>query len=79
MSDYIKRSDAIDAIDAICESCEYYKNERIVEKLNIPVITSMLGRDLLSGKDQLNYGYVGAAYGHRYANLLIYKKADLII
>lgn len=33
MSDYIKRSDAIDAIDAICESCEYYKNERIVEKL----------------------------------------------
>lgn len=58
---------------------ERVKIKKAVEKLNIPVITSMLGRDLLLGEDQLNYGYVGAAYGHRYANLLIYKKADLII
>ena len=52
---------------------------KCVEQLQVPVITSMLGRDLLPWESPLNFGYIGAAYGHRYANFLAYKKADLIV
>lgn len=52
---------------------------RYAEKYHIPVITSMLGRDLLSCDHPLNFGHIGGGYGHRYANILAYKKADLII
>lgn len=55
------------------------KVREVVRRLQIPVITSMLARDLLPADDPLNFGYIGAAYGHRYANLLAYKKADLIV
>lgn len=48
-------------------------------KLGIPVLTSMLARDLLPHAHALNFGHIGSAYGHRYANLIIYKKADLVI
>lgn len=51
----------------------------LVNKFNIPVITSMLGRDILPTNHPMNFGYIGAAYGHRYANLITYKKADLIV
>ncbi len=50
-----------------------------VEKYRIPVITSMLGRDLLPADHELNMGHLGGGYGHRYANIISYKKADLIV
>lgn len=50
-----------------------------LEKIGIPVITTMLGRDILPAAHPLNYGYLGSAYGHRYTNLLTDKKADLIV
>jgi len=53
--------------------------EELINKIQIPVITSMLGRDVLPSNHKLNFGFVGAAYGHRYANLIIHKKADLIV
>lgn len=49
------------------------------EKRQIPVITSMLGRDLLGNDHPLNFGHIGGGYGHRYANIIAYKKADLIV
>lgn len=60
-------------------SLEHRMMLKLIEKLQIPVITSLLGRHLLSADDNLNFGYIGAAYGHRYANILAHKKADLII
>lgn len=51
----------------------------IAKNCNIPVITSMLGRDLLAYDDGINMGHLGGGYGHRYANIIIDKKADLII
>lgn len=52
---------------------------RLVDKLNIPVITSMPGIDLVDSDDRRNLGYIGAAYGFRAANIVAYKKADLIL
>ncbi len=51
----------------------------LVEKYNIPLITSMLARDILPYNHKLNFGFIGSGYGHRFANLIAYKKADLII
>jgi acetolactate synthase-1/2/3 large subunit len=51
----------------------------MIRKLGVPVVTSMLGRDIMSCDDPLNFGFIGAAYGHRYANIITHKKADLII
>lgn len=51
----------------------------VLEELGIPVITSMLGRDILPADHPLNYGMIGSAYGHRYANLLAYQKTDYIL
>ncbi len=56
--------------DAVC---------RLVDKLNIPVMTSMPAIDLIDSNDRRNLGYLGAAYGFRAANIVAYKKADLII
>lgn len=52
---------------------------RIIDRLGIPVITSMLGRDLLPADHPLNYGMIGSAYGHRHTNLLACQKADCIL
>lgn len=49
------------------------------EKNNIPVITSMLGKDIVKEDSKVNFGYIGGAYGHRYANLIASKKSDLIV
>lgn len=46
---------------------------------NIPIITSMLGRDIIPSDYELNLGFLGAAYGHRAANIISARKADLII
>lgn len=52
---------------------------QFLELLQIPVITSLPARDLLPGDHPLNLGYIGAAYGHRYANIIVDQKADLIL
>ena len=49
------------------------------EALDIPVITSMLGRDLMPYDHRLNFGHIGGGYGHRYANIIAHKKTDLIV
>ena len=51
----------------------------LVDKLNIPVITTMPAIDLVESQDNRNLGYIGAAYGFRAANIVAYKKADLIL
>ncbi len=51
----------------------------LINKLNIPVITSMPAIDLIPSDDIRNLGYLGAAYGFRAANIVAYKKTDLII
>lgn len=55
------------------------KVRALVNMLNVPVITSMPGIDLLESEDVHNMGYLGAAYGFRAANIIAYKKADLIV
>ena len=52
---------------------------QLIEAMNIPVITSMLGRDIIPCDHPLNYGMIGSAYGHRYSNMIVNTKADLII
>ncbi len=51
----------------------------VIEKINIPVVTSILGRDIMPFDFPVNFGFLGAAYGHRYSNLIVNKKADLIV
>ena len=51
--------------------------QALIEKLKIPVVTSMLGIDCLPYESPYNFGFIGA-YGHRYANFAI-AKSDLII
>jgi len=52
---------------------------QIASKLRLPVITSMLARDLMPYEHELNLGHIGGGYGHRYANVIANKKADLIV
>lgn len=49
----------------------------VVDKLNIPVVTSMPAVDLLPGEHPLMFGFIGA-YGKRVANTLL-EKSDLLI
>ncbi|MCI5598307.1 MAG: thiamine pyrophosphate-binding protein [Ruminococcus sp.] len=66
--------------NGIVKGSDFHKDVlKLVKELNIPIITSLPGRHLLKVDDELNFGYIGAAYGHRYANILAYKKADLIV
>ncbi len=60
-------------------SATHQKTLELVRTLGIPVITSMPARHLFDYDDELNFGFLGAAYGHRYTNILAYKKADLIV
>ena len=48
-------------------------------KLNIPVITSVLAKTMLPYDHPLNFGCIGGAYGHRYANMIAGAKSDLIL
>lgn len=50
---------------------------RILIKLGVPVITSMVAVNTFPSDNKLNYGFLGA-YGHRYANIII-SKCDLLI
>ncbi|MBQ9673423.1 MAG: thiamine pyrophosphate-binding protein [Ruminococcus sp.] len=66
--------------NGIAKGSEFYKDIiALVEQLNIPVVTSLPARHLLAYNHELNFGYIGAAYGHRYANIIAYKKCDLIV
>ncbi len=47
------------------------------QKLQVPVVTSMISVDLLSNDNSLNFGFIGA-YGHRCANIIV-SASDLII
>lgn len=49
------------------------------ERLQIPMVTSLLAKGFLPYKHSLNFGYLGGAYGHRYANMIVSGKSDLII
>ena len=51
----------------------------LARRWKIPVITSVLERSALSWDDPLNFGCIGGAYGHRYANMIANAKADLLI
>lgn len=53
--------------------------DKLVNKYKIPVLTSILGKDLIEEDSPYNLGFIGSAYGHRSANIIIYEKADLII
>ena len=52
---------------------------RFAERMNIPIVTSLLGKEFLPATHRLNFGYLGGSYGHRYANMIVSVKADLII
>ena len=47
------------------------------EKMNIPIVTSMIAMDLLPYEHELNYGFIGA-YGSRTANFIV-AKSDLVL
>lgn len=51
----------------------------MAEKLNIPVITSVLEKSALPYEHPLNFGCIGGAYGHRYANMIANIKSDLLL
>ena len=43
------------------------------------MITSVLARSVLGFRDPLNFGCIGGAYGHRYANMIANAKSDLLL
>lgn len=57
----------------------HYFLKQWIEKLKIPVITSMPAKHLFTHQNSLYMGYIGAAYGNRAANMIASKKADLIV
>ena len=44
-----------------------------------PIVSSLLAKDRFEADDPNYFGYIGSAYGHRYANWIVALKADLII
>lgn len=52
---------------------------KIAEKLNIPVITSVLAKSVVPFDHPMNFGCIGGAYGHRYANMIANVKSDLLL
>ena len=56
-----------------------HKVRKLVDLLKIPVLYSMLGKSFLEDSNPYNYGFMGSAYGMRYANIIGCKKADTII
>lgn len=58
--------------------CHAVKEIRcLIEKLKIPVITSMIGVDIIPTDSPYAFGFLGA-YGHRWANHIVFK-SDLIV
>lgn len=56
----------------------YRTLRQFVEKNQLPVVTSLLGKGFLPAEHPLNFGVVGGAYGHRSANLLVHE-CDLLV
>lgn len=59
---------------------DFYMKEQVrmlLNKINLPVATSMIGIDIISDNYKYNMGFIGA-YGHRTANFCA-MKSDLII
>ncbi len=52
---------------------------RFAEKYQIPIITSVLAKTAVSCNLPLNFGCLGGAYGHRYANMIANAKSDLLL
>src|SRR5665648_316543 len=48
-----------------------------IEKIKVPVVTTMIGIDCIPSDSPYNFGFLGA-YGHRFANFAL-AKCDLII
>lgn len=52
---------------------------KLVNSLKIPVLYSMLAKSFLEDDSPYNFGFLGTAYGQRYANMIGCQKADLIV
>lgn len=52
---------------------------KLVNQLKIPVLYSMMAKSLLADDNPYNFGFMGTAYGQRYANIIGCKKNDLIV
>ncbi len=50
---------------------------KVIDKLQIPVVTSMIAVDVIEYNHPLNFSFIGA-YGTRYSNLIL-SQSDLII
>ncbi len=51
----------------------------LINRLQIPVLYSMLAKSFVEEDSPYNFGFLGTAYGQRYANMIGCQKADLII
>lgn len=60
------------------DKSRYSKLLCFAETNKIPIITTLLAKGALSANHPLNYGVVGGAYGHRSANMMVYK-CDLLV
>lgn len=63
----------VDSRESQAELLEFAENHRI------PMITSVLAKSVLPYGHPLNFGCIGGAYGHRYANMIANAKSDLLI
>lgn len=52
---------------------------QFAERFRIPILTSVLAKSALAVDDPLNFGCLGCAYGHRYANMIANVKSDLLL
>ena len=52
---------------------------RFARSCQIPIITSVLAKSVLAYDDPQNFGCIGGAYGHRYANMIANAKSDLLL
>lgn len=52
---------------------------KLINNLKIPVVYSMLGKSFIEESSPYNFGFMGSAYGKRYANMIGCKKANLIV
>ncbi len=49
------------------------------QTMRMPIVTSLISKDYLPYDHELNYGYLGGAYGNRFANMIVSGKSDLIV
>lgn len=72
------KSPIILAGGGVCVSSDSRNNLlKFAEKLNIPVVVSLMGKDAFPNNHKLFGGFIGA-YGNRYGNILL-ARSDLLI